>query len=154
MQARFRSVLQVLLLVLLACLQAAAQYLGKTTYTCGNCIIPDNSCNSRPNQSAACSATNVGSEQAIPTGTTMNVFIRCIRDRCIRDGASGVHQGQTEQPLCAVPFQTVNVGVVITPESVGEKVMKIGVSGKRATFMENEPGERRLKFRSLKLLVG
>ena len=43
---------------------------------------------------------------------------------------------------------------VPVPESVGEKVMKIGVSGKRATFMENEPGERRLKFRSLKLLVG
>ena len=52
-----------------------AQYLGSTTSTCGKCIIPDNSCNSRPTQDSPCSATNVGTEQAIPTGTTVNVYI-------------------------------------------------------------------------------
>jgi hypothetical protein len=33
-------------------------------------------------------------------------------------------------------------------ECVGEKVMKIGVSGKGTTLRSNEPGERRLELRS------
>jgi hypothetical protein len=75
MPKRYRYLPHGLMFAIITVAVAQAQYLGKTTSKCGSCTIPDNSCNSRPNPNAACSATNVGTEQAWPSGSKINVYI-------------------------------------------------------------------------------
>jgi hypothetical protein len=53
-----------------------AQYLGSKTCTCGNCIIPNNSCLTvPPNPKLACSATNYAPEESWPAGSSIHVYI-------------------------------------------------------------------------------